>query len=268
MAHERAGARGGSNWGVPASYCDGRGTQQRDRGDGSPALTEAEAELLALLRSVGADAAFEALREERVDVEALRLMEELDLKEAGVPLGPRKKLLHANVCSAAAGRAPGGEGVHKAKRQQVAQACMACKRAKAKCSSERPCGRCVRMRLECVETGPIHRCADGQLFANGASEAAGACAGLHPSKVVQDVTPQRSPPHDVTLQRPHGATGHVQAACHPDGAMRDLLHADQIRLEVQVETILHEYVLSPSFLSDSLPCVSSKCWGGSRLSVM
>jgi hypothetical protein len=79
----------------------------------------------------------------------------------------------------------------------------------------------------------------GQLFANGASEAAGACAGRHPSKVVQDVTPQRSPPHDVTLQRPHGATGHVQAACHPDGAMRDLLHADQIRLEVQVETILH-----------------------------
>jgi len=111
MAHERAAARGGSNWGVPASYCDGRDAQQRDRGDGSPALTEAEAELLALLRSVGADAAFEALREERVDVEALRLMEELDLKEAGVPLGPRKKLLHANVCSEATGRAPGlGKG--------------------------------------------------------------------------------------------------------------------------------------------------------------
>lgn len=28
---------------------------------------------------------------------------------------------------------------------------MACNRAKAKCSSERPCGRCVRMRLECVD---------------------------------------------------------------------------------------------------------------------
>lgn len=99
----RAAARGGSNWGVPASYRDGGDAQQCDRGDdGSPALSEADSQLLALLQSVGAEAAFEALREERVDVEALALMGERDLKEAGVPLGPRKKLLHADVCSTAA----------------------------------------------------------------------------------------------------------------------------------------------------------------------
>ena len=37
--------------------------------------------------------------------------------------------------------------VQKAKRQQVAKACIVCKRGKAKCSAERPCSRCVRLRV-------------------------------------------------------------------------------------------------------------------------
>jgi len=47
---------------------------------------------------------------------------------------------------------PGGMSLmsgnaQKAKRQQVAKACLVCKRAKAKCSAARPCSRCVRLRV-------------------------------------------------------------------------------------------------------------------------
>jgi hypothetical protein len=46
-----------------------------------------------------------------------------------------------------------GSGARKPKRQQVARACLACKRNKAKCSDDRPCTRCVRLRIasRCVD---------------------------------------------------------------------------------------------------------------------
>jgi hypothetical protein len=40
-----------------------------------------------------------------------------------------------------------GSGARKPKRQQVAKACLACKRKKAKCSDGRPCMRRVRLRM-------------------------------------------------------------------------------------------------------------------------
>ena len=38
-----------------------------------------------------------------------------------------------------------GSHVQKPKRQQVSKACLTCKRAKAKCGTDRPCPRCVRI---------------------------------------------------------------------------------------------------------------------------
>ena len=101
----RAAARGGSNWGVPSDYRDSEARAQENQSLEKGSLPDAEdTTLRALLQSIGAEAAFEALRQERIDTEALTLMNEGDLREAGVPLGPRKKLLASGLCAQPAHR--------------------------------------------------------------------------------------------------------------------------------------------------------------------
>ena len=56
---------------------------------GTPPVPADDHPLRLLLQSVGAEAAFEALHRECVDIEALALMGEDELREASVPLGPR-----------------------------------------------------------------------------------------------------------------------------------------------------------------------------------
>ena len=51
--------------------------------------------IAALLTSLRLDKYRTVLAEQEVDMEALALMDEGDLKELGLPKGPRKKLLHA-----------------------------------------------------------------------------------------------------------------------------------------------------------------------------
>jgi hypothetical protein len=91
---------GGSNWGVPSDYRNSEARAQEHQSLEKGSLPDAEETALrALLQSIGAEAAFEALRQERIDTEALALMKEGDLREAGVPLGPRKKLLASGLCA-------------------------------------------------------------------------------------------------------------------------------------------------------------------------
>jgi hypothetical protein len=71
---------------------------KREREEGRAPEREENSELMALLQSVGAEAAFEPLRREFVDVDALKLMGDEELREAGVPLGPRIKLLKSDIC--------------------------------------------------------------------------------------------------------------------------------------------------------------------------
>ena len=109
QVHVRAAVRGGSNWGVPPDYRTSDERLEDHHSEGDTQLSEAETALRALLQSIGAEAAFEPLRREHVDVEALALMGEGVLREAGVALGPRKKLLNAGVCTRAHAGAPGQE---------------------------------------------------------------------------------------------------------------------------------------------------------------
>ena len=53
--------------------------------------------LCARLRAIGAENALEALQRECVDLDALSLLGEEELREIGVPLGPRVKILHSGL---------------------------------------------------------------------------------------------------------------------------------------------------------------------------
>jgi hypothetical protein len=53
--------------------------------------------LCAQLRAIGAENALEALLRECVDLDALSLLGEEELREIGVPLGPRVKILHSGL---------------------------------------------------------------------------------------------------------------------------------------------------------------------------
>jgi hypothetical protein len=68
---------------------------------------------------------------------------------------PRLELPDAVLPAQAPGAAELLEGsvIQKIRRHQVAKACLVCKRAKAKCGSERPCARCSRLRIQaaCVD---------------------------------------------------------------------------------------------------------------------
>ena len=60
-----------------------------------PSAEPADAPIAALLTSLRLDKYHAVLAEQEVDMEALALMDEGDLKELGLPKGPRVKLLHA-----------------------------------------------------------------------------------------------------------------------------------------------------------------------------
>ena len=66
-----------------------------------PSAEPADAPIAALLTSLRLDKYHAVLAEQEVDMEALALMDEGDLKELGLPKGPRVKLLHASRISAA-----------------------------------------------------------------------------------------------------------------------------------------------------------------------
>jgi hypothetical protein len=53
--------------------------------------------LCARLRAIGAENALDALQRECVDLDALSLLGEEELREIGVPLGPRVKILHSGL---------------------------------------------------------------------------------------------------------------------------------------------------------------------------
>jgi hypothetical protein len=100
-----------------ACHYTGSSGSEDENSNAANAVTQGHTEdataLRDLLEKIGAGAALEALRRECVDVESLKLMGNDELKEAGVPLGPRMKLLNTGVCQAR--RREKGEGTEKEK---------------------------------------------------------------------------------------------------------------------------------------------------------
>ncbi|XP_043940250.1 phospholipase DDHD2 isoform X2 [Protopterus annectens] len=73
-----------------SSKSDNRSEKAKSR---NPCTEEAIQTLPEVLQELGLSEYSNVLQKEKVDLEALRLCTELDLKELGVPLGPRKKIL-------------------------------------------------------------------------------------------------------------------------------------------------------------------------------
>ena len=82
---------------VPARYRE-HGSSSDDDDAGAEGRTEDN--LGARLLAIGAEQALEPLRRECVDLAALSLMGEAELREIGVPLGPRVKILNSGLCAA------------------------------------------------------------------------------------------------------------------------------------------------------------------------
>jgi hypothetical protein len=111
------GPRSGSvpAWGVPARYREHGSSSDDDDDDAADPprqssttqATENVADLGARLLAIGAEQALEPLQRECVDLAALSLMGEAELREIGVPLGPRVKILNSGLCAARRARGVG-----------------------------------------------------------------------------------------------------------------------------------------------------------------
>ena len=73
-----------------------------------PLGCEGAVDIAAWLRELGLERYTQAFQESEIDAEILPELTDADLKELGIPLGPRKKLLKAVAALVAQDKAPSG----------------------------------------------------------------------------------------------------------------------------------------------------------------